>query len=97
MAKETKKESAGRKQTGPSPARSRIASAETPRRGSTGAASGKLRIQYVRSAIGFTKRQKETVRGLGLTKLNQIVERPDTPQVRGMVSKIPHLVAVLES
>ncbi|HEY3130101.1 MAG TPA: 50S ribosomal protein L30 [Acidobacteriota bacterium] len=56
-----------------------------------------MRIQYVRSAIGFTKRQKETVRGLGLTRLNQIVERPDTPQVRGMVNKIPHLVTVLES
>ena len=96
MVKETKKESAGRK-TGSSPARSRIVSTETPRRSSAGAASGRLRIQYVRSAIGFTKRQKETVRGLGLTKLNQIVERPDTPQVRGMVSKISHLVAILES
>jgi large subunit ribosomal protein L30 len=97
MAKETKKESAGRKQAGSSPARSRIASTEAPRRGSAVAAPGKLRIQYVRSAIGFTKRQKETVRGLGLTRLNQIVERPDTPQVRGMVNKIPHLVTVLES
>lgn len=56
-----------------------------------------LRIRYVRSAIGFTKRQKETVRGLGLTKLNQVVERPDTPQIRGMVQRIPHLVTILES
>lgn len=59
--------------------------------------SGKtVRIQYVRSAIGFARRQKETVHGLGFTKLNQIVERPDTPQIRGMVRKIPHLVRILE-
>ncbi|MBI4455733.1 MAG: 50S ribosomal protein L30 [Acidobacteria bacterium] len=56
-----------------------------------------LRIKYVRSAIGFPSKQKETVRGLGLTRLNQVVERPDTPQIRGMVAKIPHLVTILES
>jgi len=57
----------------------------------------KLRVQYVRSSIGFTKRQKETVRGLGLTRLNQIVELPDNPQIRGMVNKIPHLVRIVEA
>ncbi|HEV8130364.1 MAG TPA: 50S ribosomal protein L30 [Acidobacteriota bacterium] len=55
-----------------------------------------MRIRYVRSATGFARRQKETVRGLGLRKLNQVVERPDTPQIRGMVNKVPHLVTVLE-
>jgi large subunit ribosomal protein L30 len=56
-----------------------------------------LRIRYVRSATGFARDQKETVRGLGLRKLNQVVERPDTPQIRGMVNKVSHLVAILES
>ncbi|MBI3939962.1 MAG: 50S ribosomal protein L30 [Acidobacteria bacterium] len=56
-----------------------------------------VRIQYVRSSIGFSRSQKETVRGLGLSRLQQVVERPDTPQIRGMVRKVPHLVAILES
>ncbi len=54
--------------------------------------SSSLRIQYYRSAIGRTWRQKLIVRGLGFTKLNQVVERPDNPGIRGMVAKIPHLV-----
>lgn len=59
--------------------------------------SGKtLRIRYVRSAIGFERTQKATVRGLGLTRLNQVVERPDTPQIRGMIRKVSHLVAIVE-
>ena len=57
---------------------------------------GMLRIKYVRSSIGRPAKHKAVVRGLGLTKLNQVVERPDTPQIRGMVKKIPHLVEVLE-
>ncbi|MFQ5737908.1 MAG: 50S ribosomal protein L30 [Acidobacteriota bacterium] len=56
----------------------------------------RLKIQYVRSMIGRSKRQKAVVRGLGLRKLNQVVERPDTPCIRGMVAKIPHLVEVIE-
>ena len=55
-----------------------------------------LRIRLVRSAIGYSVRQKQTVRALGLRKLNQVVERPDNPAVRGMVNKIPHLVQVEE-
>lgn len=58
--------------------------------------SSTLRIKYVRSAIGRPGSQKEVVRGLGLRKLNQVVERPDTPAVRGMVAKIPHLVQIIE-
>ena len=57
---------------------------------------GKLRLQYYRSAIGFPKTQKETVRSVGFTKLNQIVERPDTPAMRGVVASVPHLIRIIE-
>ena len=57
---------------------------------------GKIRIQYYRSAIGFPETQKEIVRSVGFTKLNQIVERPDTPSMRGMVQKVPHLIRIIE-
>jgi large subunit ribosomal protein L30 len=53
-------------------------------------------IKWVRSGIGFTHRQKEMVRSLGLRRLNQEVERPDTPQIRGLVARIPHLVAIVD-
>jgi large subunit ribosomal protein L30 len=56
----------------------------------------KIRIQYVRSAIRRPGKQKEVVRGLGLRKLNQVVERVDRPEIRGMVAKIPHLVRIVE-
>jgi len=48
------------------------------------------------SVIGCPEKQRETVRGLGLRRLNQVVERVDTPAVRGMVNKIPHLVAIVD-
>jgi large subunit ribosomal protein L30 len=57
---------------------------------------GKIRIQYYRSAIGFPKTQKEIVRSVGFTKLNQIVERADTPSMRGVVQKVPHLIRIIE-
>jgi large subunit ribosomal protein L30 len=57
---------------------------------------GKIRIQYYRSAIGFPKTQKEIVRSVGFTKLNQVVERPDTLAMRGMVEKVPHLIRIIE-
>jgi large subunit ribosomal protein L30 len=57
---------------------------------------GKIRLQYYRSAIGFPETQKEVVRSVGFTKLNQIVERPDTPSMRGMVQKVPHLIRIIE-
>ena len=56
----------------------------------------KIRIQYVRSAIGRPQHQKRVLRGLGLRKLNQVVERVDGPETRGMVSKISHLVKILD-
>jgi large subunit ribosomal protein L30 len=57
---------------------------------------GKIRLQYYRSAIGFPKTQKQVVRSVGFTKLNQILERPDTPAMRGMVEKCPHLIRIIE-
>lgn len=54
-----------------------------------------IRIKWVRSGIGFSCRQKRIVRSLGLHRLNEVVERPDTPQVRGLVAKVPHLVAIV--
>ena len=55
-----------------------------------------VHIKWVRSGIGFTHRQKRIVRSLGLKKLNQEIERPDTPQIRGLVAKVPHLVKIVE-
>jgi large subunit ribosomal protein L30 len=59
-------------------------------------AGGKIRIQWYRSTIGCNKGHKTVVRSLGLTKLNQIVERPDTPATRGMVNKVPHLLRIVD-
>ena len=60
-------------------------------------AQATLKIQYYRSAIGSSGRHKLIVKGLGFKRLNQVVERVDTPAVRGMVAKIPHLVRILDS
>jgi large subunit ribosomal protein L30 len=57
---------------------------------------GKIKIQYYRSAIGFSNKQKEIIRSVGFTKLNQIVERPDTPSMRGYVAKVPHLLRIID-
>jgi large subunit ribosomal protein L30 len=55
-----------------------------------------LKITLVRSTIGFDKTQFETVRGMGLRKLRHTVELPDTPETRGMIHKVRHLVTVTE-
>ena len=60
------------------------------------AAAAKIKIQYYRSVIAFPSKQKEIVRSLGLRKLNQVVERPDTPSMRGAVAKVPHLLRIIE-
>jgi large subunit ribosomal protein L30 len=59
-------------------------------------ADGKIKIKLVRSPICTPEKHKKVVRALGLRKLNQVVERPDTPGFRGMVAKVPHLLAVVE-
>ncbi len=56
----------------------------------------KIKIQYFRSAIQAPVKHKKVVKGLGFTRLNQVVEREDTPSIRGMVQKIPHLVRIVE-
>ena len=60
------------------------------------AGAGKIRIQYYRSTIACPTNQKEIVLSLGLRKLNQIVERPDTPSMRGAVARVPHLLRIIE-
>ena len=60
------------------------------------AGGGKIRIQYYRSFIATPKTHKQMVRSLGLTKLNQIVERPDNASMRGAVAKIPHLLRIVD-
>jgi len=56
----------------------------------------KIRIQYYRSAISTPVKHKLVIKGLGFTRLNQVIEREDTPSIRGMVAKVPHLVEILE-
>ena len=62
---------------------------------SKGAAAGTLKIKMIGSVIGCPDKQRATVRGLGLRRMHQVVQRVDTPEVRGMVKKIPHLVAIV--
>ncbi len=54
-----------------------------------------LKIKLVRSPICTPESHKQVVRGLGLRKLNQVVERPDNAGIRGMVAKVPHLVEIV--
>ena len=61
------------------------------------AAKKKIKIQYVRSKICTPVKQKLVIKGLGFTRLNQIVERVDNESVRGMVKAVPHLVRILEN
>jgi large subunit ribosomal protein L30 len=59
-------------------------------------AEKKLRITYVKSAIGYSIRHKATIQALGLRKLNQSVVHDDSPVVRGMLAKVNHLVRIEE-
>jgi large subunit ribosomal protein L30 len=61
----------------------------------TGSA-GKIQLKWVRSFICAPTKQKLVVKGLGFTRLNQVIERPDTAAIRGMVAKVPHLVEIVE-
>ena len=58
--------------------------------------SATLRLKYVRSVICAPVKHKQVVRGLGFTRLNQVIERPDTAAIRGMVAKVPHLVEIVQ-
>ena len=55
-----------------------------------------MRLKWVRSAIAAPVKHKLVIKGLGFTRLNQVIERPDTQAIRGMVAKVPHLVEVVD-
>jgi large subunit ribosomal protein L30 len=59
------------------------------------AGGGKIHLKWVRSGICAPTKQKLVVKGLGFTRLNQVIERPDNSAIRGMVAKIPHLVEIV--
>lgn len=56
-----------------------------------------IKVQQVRSVIGYERSQRATVRGLGLRRMHHIVEVEDTPAVRGMIFRVRHIVVVLEN
>jgi large subunit ribosomal protein L30 len=53
-----------------------------------------LKIKWIRSFIGCPRSMRQTIRGLGFRRMNQIVEKPDTPTIRGMIARVHHLVEV---
>jgi large subunit ribosomal protein L30 len=57
---------------------------------------GKIHIKWVRSAICAPEKQKLVIKGLGFTRLNQVIQRPDTQATRGMVAKVPHLLEIVD-
>ena len=57
---------------------------------------GTIKSQYYKSTIGYSKKQKDIVKSLGITKLNQVIERPDNPAMRGVVAKVPHLLRIVD-
>jgi large subunit ribosomal protein L30 len=56
-----------------------------------------VRLKQVKSQIGYTERQRATLRGLGFRRMQQVVEVEDTPSTRGMINKVSHLIVVLEA
>ena len=56
----------------------------------------RIKVRWVKSQIGYDRRQRATLRGLGFRRLNQTVDVEDTPAVRGMINKVTHLVVVEE-
>jgi large subunit ribosomal protein L30 len=58
-------------------------------------AAGTIKVKQIGSVIGCTDKQRATVRGLGLRRMQQVVERKDTPEIRGMVKAVPHLVTIV--
>ena len=70
---------------------------QTETKAATAAPGTKLQLKWVRSAIQAPVKQKLVIKGLGFTRLNQVIEREDTPSIRGMVAKVPHLVEVVGS
>jgi len=56
--------------------------------------SSTLKIRWVRSFIGCPRSMRQTIRGLGFRRMQQLIERPDTPETRGMIKKVHHLVEI---
>jgi len=54
-----------------------------------------IRLKWVRSAIAAPEKHKKVVKGLGFTRLYEVIERDDSPSIRGMVNKVPHLVKIV--
>jgi large subunit ribosomal protein L30 len=69
---------------------------ETETRTKNAAEGKRLSVRWVKSAIGYNVRQKRTLKALGFTKLGQVVEHHDSPQMRGMLNAVTHLVEVKE-
>ncbi len=61
----------------------------------TNTGGGMIHLKWVRSAICAPVKQKRVIKGLGFTRLNQVIERPNNAAIRGMVAKVPHLVDVV--
>ncbi|HXA78119.1 MAG TPA: 50S ribosomal protein L30 [Candidatus Acidoferrales bacterium] len=57
---------------------------------------GKLKLRWVVSFIGCPRGMRQTIRGLGFRRMQQVIEHPDTPEVRGMIAKVHHLVKIIE-
>ena len=62
----------------------------------TTAKTSTLKVTLLKSTIGFNKTQAKTVQGMGLRRIRHSVELPDTPETRGMIHKVRHLVEVSE-
>jgi large subunit ribosomal protein L30 len=73
----------------------RRAATKTKKKKKAARPAGTVKIRMIGSLIGCTDKQRANVRGLGLRRMHQVVEREDTPQVRGMIAKVPHLVSVV--
>ncbi|MGA7887213.1 MAG: 50S ribosomal protein L30 [Acidobacteriaceae bacterium] len=75
-----------------------MAEKKTTKKAAAKAPSAKttIHVQYYRSMIQAPVKHKRVIKGLGFTRLNQIVEREDTPSIRGMVNTVPHLVRIVE-
>ncbi len=75
-----------------------MAEKKTAKKAAAKAPSAKatIHVQYYRSMIQAPVKHKRVIKGLGFTRLNQIVEREDTPSIRGMVNTVPHLVRIVE-
>ncbi len=59
-------------------------------------ATGYIKIKLVKSGIGHPEKHRAVLRGMGLTKVNKVVELKDTPETRGMIRKVSHLLEVME-